>query len=61
MIAEALDTLITLGWVLAAWVAVFAAIGTAVLMGVTAAFWWSCRALWRLARSARIYRTWRTP
>ena len=59
MIAEALDTLITLGWALAAWVAVLAAIGTAVLMGTTAALWWTCRTLWRLARSARIYRTWR--
>ncbi|MFD6740737.1 hypothetical protein ACWHA6_37985 [Streptomyces anthocyanicus] len=61
MIAEAFDTLITLGWVLAAWVAVLAALGTAVLMGITAALWWSCRTLWRLARTARTYRTWRTP
>lgn len=59
MIAEALDTLITLGWALAAWVAVLAAIGTAALMGTTAVLWWTCRTLRRLARSARIYRTWR--
>jgi hypothetical protein len=59
VIAEAVDTLITLGWALIAWVAVLAAIGTAVLMGLVASLWWALRALLRLARSARIYRSWK--
>ncbi|MEV0691805.1 hypothetical protein [Streptomyces sp. NPDC050388] len=50
MIADAIDTAITLGWTLAAWITVLAAVGTALLLGTVAAAWWTCRTLYRLTR-----------
>ncbi|MBL3669088.1 hypothetical protein JL475_24455 [Streptomyces sp. M2CJ-2] len=47
MIAEALDTMWTLGWALTAWIAVFAAVGTIVIFATIAAGAWATRALWR--------------
>ncbi len=50
MIAEAIDTIVTLGWALIAWVVVLSAVGTVLLLGVTAAAVWTCRAVWRSVR-----------
>ncbi|AMW11637.1 hypothetical protein A4E84_20345 [Streptomyces qaidamensis] len=47
MIAEAFDTLITLGWGLAAWIVLLALAATLALYAVLASVWWSLRALWR--------------
>lgn len=47
MIAEAIDTVITLGWALLAWVAVLAAVASVVLLAGTAAGMWAGRVLWR--------------
>lgn len=47
MIAEAIDTLITLGWALLAWITVFAFAATVVLLGGTAVGAWAVRGLWR--------------
>jgi hypothetical protein len=46
MIAEVVDTAIALGWALLAWIAVGAALGTLLLLGVAAVVAW----LWRIAR-----------
>lgn len=42
MIAEAIDTVLTLGWALAAWIAVLAVGLTLLLLGVAGAVWWAC-------------------
>lgn len=47
MIADAIDTLIALGWALLAWIAVAAFVGTVVLLGGTAVGAWAVRGLWR--------------
>lgn len=47
MIAEALDTAITLGLALLAWIVVFAAVGTIVVLTAIATGAWAVRALWR--------------
>lgn len=47
MIAEAIDTIVTLGWVLAAWVVILAAVGTITVLGVVAGGAWAIRALRR--------------
>lgn len=53
MIAEAIDTLITLGWAVLAWVAVLAAFATIVLLAGTAVGMWAAQTLWRrVARPA---------
>jgi hypothetical protein len=49
VIAEAIDTAITLGWALFAWVAVLAAVASIVLLAGTAAGMWAGRLLWRTA------------
>lgn len=46
IIREAIDTIFTLGWALLAWVAVLAALATAVLFGAVAALCWTVRAVW---------------
>lgn len=48
MIAEAIDTALTLGWALAAWIAVLSAGVTLVMLGVAGAVWWACA--WLYAR-----------
>lgn len=47
LFADAVDTLITLGWAVAAWLAVLAAVATVVLFAVTAVGAWALGALWR--------------
>ncbi|MFD6324223.1 hypothetical protein ACFWOL_15435 [Streptomyces sp. NPDC058442] len=47
MIAEAIDTAITLGWALAAWLAVLSLAAALALHAVIAIVWWTVRALWR--------------
>lgn len=47
LLVEAVDTAITLGWALAAWIAVLAAARTLTLLGVTAASAYAIRALRR--------------
>ncbi|MEU5624247.1 hypothetical protein [Streptomyces tendae] len=52
MIAEAVDTLITLGWAFLAWIAIIAAITTLALWTLTLTVCLTVRALWRLLRPA---------
>ncbi|MFF5842156.1 hypothetical protein ACFY74_11885 [Streptomyces massasporeus] len=47
MIAEAIDTAITLGWGLAAWIVLLALAAALALHTVIAVLWWTLRALWR--------------
>lgn len=47
MIAEAIDTVITLGWALAAWLTVFATVGTIILLGAATTGAWAWRTAWR--------------
>lgn len=47
LLVEAIDTAVTLGWALAAWIAVLAALTTLVLFGALAVVAVSARALWR--------------
>ena len=49
LIAEAIDTLITLGRWFVAWLAVLAALASIVLLAGTAAGMWAGRLLWRRA------------
>jgi hypothetical protein len=53
MIAEVVDTAIALGWALLAWIAVFAAAGTLLLLGTAAGIAWAWRAL-RKRHSGRL-------
>lgn len=48
MIGEAVDTLITLGWVFLGWITVLSAGLTLVLLGTVAA-------VWRIARTAHLF------
>jgi multisubunit Na+/H+ antiporter MnhE subunit len=50
VIAEAIDTLITLGWAALAWLTVLAAVTAIVLLAGTAVGAWAVRAVWRTAR-----------
>lgn len=47
LIADALDTIRILGWALAGWVALFAAVGTILILTTAATGAWALRALWR--------------
>lgn len=47
LLVEAIDTAVTLGWALAAWIAVLAAITTIAILGTGALLAISARALWR--------------
>ena len=47
MIADAIDTLITLGWWMAGWIAVLAAVATVVLFAGTLLGTWAVRGAWR--------------
>ncbi|MEX3206045.1 hypothetical protein [Streptomyces acidiscabies] len=49
MIADAIDTLITLGWWMAGWIAVLAAAVTVVLFAGTLLGTWAVRGAWRHA------------
>jgi hypothetical protein len=50
VIAEAIDTAVTLGWALAAWIAVIAAVTSIVLLAGTAVGMWAVRGAWRMLR-----------
>lgn len=47
MIGEAIDTLITLGWAVLAWIAVLSAVASIVLLAGTAVGMWAVRGAWR--------------
>jgi hypothetical protein len=47
VIAEAIDTVITLGWALLVWIALTAAVVTLAGWTVVVTVVWACRALWR--------------
>lgn len=47
MIGEAIDTAITLGVALLAWIVVAAAVGTVVLLGAAAGAAWAVKTLWK--------------
>ncbi|WP_328439336.1 hypothetical protein OHA71_23650 [Streptomyces sp. NBC_00444] len=47
MIAEAIDTLYTLGWAFLVWFVLTALAATLALYAVIAIAWWTMRALWR--------------
>ncbi|MFJ6566577.1 hypothetical protein ACIQNU_04105 [Streptomyces sp. NPDC091292] len=47
MIADAVDTAIRIGWALAAWIAVLAAVGTIVVLAATATGAWAWHAVRR--------------
>jgi hypothetical protein len=49
LIADAIDTLITLGWAALAWITVLAFAATVVLLSGTAVGAWAVRGLWRTA------------
>lgn len=53
MIGEAIDTAITLGVALLAWIVVAAAVGTVVLLGAAAAAAWAVKTLRRGVRARR--------
>lgn len=44
MIAEAVDTAVTVAWALLAWITAMAAVATVVLLGLIAGVWWLARA-----------------
>lgn len=50
MIGEVVNTAITLGWALAAWITVLAAVGAVVLLAGTAVGMWAVRGAWRALR-----------
>lgn len=52
MIAEALGTLVTLGWALAAWIVLLALVAAVVLHAMVAVVWWLCRTVRRACRGA---------
>ncbi|WP_171108629.1 MULTISPECIES: hypothetical protein [unclassified Streptomyces] len=52
MIAEAVDTLITLGWGLLAWIVLTSLAAALALHAVIAIAWWTARTLWRAIRRA---------
>ena len=52
MIAEAIDTAITLGWALLVWVGLLSLAAALILHAVIAIAWWTLRGLWRAARAA---------
>ncbi|MFE7236119.1 hypothetical protein ACFVAF_37005 [Streptomyces sp. NPDC057596] len=47
LLTEAINTAVTLGWALLAWIAVLAALGTLALLGVIAVLTAAVRTLWR--------------
>jgi hypothetical protein len=47
VIGEAVDTALTLGWALAVWIVLLAAVGTLAGWTVVVTVAWACRGLWR--------------
>lgn len=52
MIAEAIDTAYSIGWAIAAWIAVAAAVVTIVLLAAAVTGVWVWRGVWRAVRRA---------
>jgi hypothetical protein len=52
VIGEAVDTALTLGWALAVWIVLLAAVGTLAGWTVVVTVAWACRALWRACTAA---------
>ena len=50
MIAEAIDTVLTLGWALAVWIVLVSLTAALALHTVLVAVWWAGRAVWRAWR-----------
>ncbi|WP_171111255.1 MULTISPECIES: hypothetical protein [unclassified Streptomyces] len=50
MIGEAVDTLLTLGWGLLAWIVLTSLAAALALHAVIAVAWWTVRATWRALR-----------
>lgn len=55
MIGDAIDTAVTLGWALAAWIAVLALAAGLALHTIIAVVWWAGRTAWTLIRRAYRY------
>lgn len=53
MIGEAIDTALTLGWALAAWIALMSAAAALALYALLTIAWWACRTAWRGVTGAR--------
>jgi hypothetical protein len=53
VIAEAIDTVLTLGWALAAWIVLVSLAAALALHAVLAIVWWACRTAWRGVAGAR--------
>ncbi len=47
LITDAIDTIRILGWTLAGWIALFAAVGTILILTTAATGAWAVRAVWR--------------
>jgi hypothetical protein len=52
VIAEAIDTVITIGWALLAWIILTAVFATLALYTLVVTAWTVCRAVWRAGRAA---------
>ncbi|HZF92042.1 hypothetical protein [Streptomyces sp.] len=52
MIAEAIDTLITLGWAALAWLTLLATVASILILAAAATGAWTARLAWRTARPA---------
>lgn len=62
MIAEAFDTLFTLGWALLVWIVLLAAVASLALWTVLVTVAWACRAVWRgVAAALALVQRERTP
>lgn len=61
MIAEAIDTVITLGWALLAWIVLCALFATAALYTLTVTAAWIVAGLWRAGRAVAALRTHQAP
>lgn len=50
MIADAIDTLYTLGWAALAWIVIVGVFGTITVYAIATAAWWVVHAVWKAAR-----------
>jgi hypothetical protein len=62
VIAEAVDTVLTLGWAFLVWIVLLAATVTLALWTVLVTVAWACRALWRgVAACVALVQAFRVP
>jgi hypothetical protein len=52
VIAEAIDTAVSIGWAIVAWIILTAAFGTLALYTLLVTAWTVCRLAWRVGRAA---------